>query len=490
MRGPVALSDQVKVMRGDPRSTKPRKSESDFARAPKFFQLLDQDKDLPLQERLYRRVRHLILTGALANGSRLAPSRALAAKLGISRTSVMAAIDRLVADGWLQPRPNSGVYVFYSGLRLSAPTHAGSNIPENSVPFQLGWPSDHFPLKIWKKLQLRHWRTMPGSALRPGDRLGLLELRKVIAAHLATSRGLECSAEQVIVTTSIPAGVDLAMRVLGLAGNEIWVEDPCGRSKFFALLSAGLRLVPVPVDDRGMDVKAAKWMAPRARAAIVSPTCQAPTGVALSEERRAELVRWAETSSAWIFEDDFNWDGDGISRTLRPIAAVDRIRTLYFNSFNHILFPGLRVAYFVVPTDLIERFDRIRGTEGDVNMPNQMVLTDFIEGGFLDDHLRRLNFSNAERRTALATGVQRELAPIITSKNTPGGYFICSLNGVSEAVLLRATLHEGIVVNGMSDFRMVPCPVEEVILGFSQFKPEALSDAASRLRSILKSNFA
>jgi GntR family transcriptional regulator / MocR family aminotransferase len=463
-------------------------SDKAFARAPKFFHLTEQDEGLPLRERLYRRIRHLILAGALPNGSRLAPSRALAESLGISRTSVSVAFERLIADGWLETRRSSGVYVCYSGLRPAIPAFTGSSTSEASVPFQLGWPSDNFPLKIWKRLQLRNWRTMPGSALLHGDRFGLPALRKVIAARLAATRGLVCSAEQIIVTTSIPAGVDLAIRVLGLIGEEVWVEDPCGRAKFIALLGAGLRVAPVPVDREGMDIKAAKSTAPHAKAAIVTPTCQAPTGATLSAERRTELVRWAEASSAWIFEDDFNWDADGISRTLRPIAAVDLHRTIYFNSFNHILFPGLRVAYFVVSQSLVERFNRIRGSEGDVNMPNQIVLTDFIEGGFLDDHLRLLNSSNAERRAALLSYIQRDHAPMIVPQKTPGGYFVCTLNGISESTLLETAQSAGIAVAGMSEYRMNVQPVEEVILGFSQFKPEALSTASIKLRRVLEAH--
>jgi len=463
-----------------------KRSEPTFVRAPKFFQLTEENNGLPLGERLYRRIRHLVLTGTLPNGARLASSRALSKSLGISRTSILVAFDRLIADGWLESRRSSGIYVCYSGLQPATTAFASESPNEMTTPFQLGWPSDNFPLKIWKGLQLRNWRTMPGSTLLHGDRLGLPALRKAIAARLAATRGLPCSAEQVIVTTSVEAGVELAIRVLGLIGEEIWVEDPCGRLKFFALLRAGLRVAPVPVDHQGMDVKAAKSTAPHAKAAIVTPTCQAPTGVTLSANRRTELVRWAETSSAWILEDDFNWDGDGISRAISPLAATDLQRTIYFNSFNHILFPGLRVAYFVVPSRLVDHFNRIRGSEGDVNTPNQIVLTDFIEGGFLDDHLRRLNSSNAERRAALLSYIKRDHTPMIEPQNTPGGYFVCALNGISESTLIYIARSAGISVPGMSEHRMNVGKAEEIILGFSQFKPEILSAASTMLRRVLE----
>src|ERR1700761_8600753 len=197
------------------------------ARAPGFMRLTDQDKDLPLNERIYRRIRHLIQSGALPEGSRIAPSRALATSLGVSRNSVTNALDRLIANGFLESRSTSGVYVSYSGQSKPAQSEedAFGNAAEDA-PFALGWATDVFPVEVWKRLQLRRWRNMPDSALTQGNRLGLPELRKTIAAYVALKRGIECSAAQVIVTTSIPSGVDLAARALGLSQKTAWIEDP------------------------------------------------------------------------------------------------------------------------------------------------------------------------------------------------------------------------------------------------------------------------
>jgi GntR family transcriptional regulator/MocR family aminotransferase len=464
-----------------------QRSERSPARAPKFIRLIDQNEKLPIHERLYRRVRQLILSGALAGGSRLASSRALAASLGISRNSVLTALDRLIADGWLETRRNSGVYVSYTGLKISAPIHSDSDTGQETVPFALGWPADIFPVKTWKRLQMRSWHRVPDGILLQGEPLGVPALRAAIAAYVAVTRGLECSAHQVIITTSIPSGIDLAVRALGLSGSEIWVEDPCDPAPFNALLRSGVRLVPVPVDKRGIDVEAGKRSVPNAKMAFLTPTCQAPTGVTLSDERRNELIRWAEMSSAWIFEDDFNWNGDGIARSQRPVAVFDPVRTIYFNSFNSILFSGLRIAYIIVPLDLVDRFAAVRGTEGDVNTANQMVLTDFIDGGYLDDHQRRLDACNAERRAAVSRCVQQELSGFLTSRDAVGGYFICTLNSVSEPALLEATRAAGPIVTGMSAYRMMAVQRDEIILGYSQHKPAALSAAAIKLRSVLES---
>jgi GntR family transcriptional regulator/MocR family aminotransferase len=225
--------------------------------------------------------------------------------------------------------------------------------------------------------------------------------------------------------------------------------------------------------------------APRAAAALVSPACQVPTGVALGRERRRQLARWAERSGAWIFEDDFNWNGDGRSAASPPYAAGDRQRTIYFNSFNNLLFPGLRVAYLVAPSHLIERFSAIRSSEGTVNSANQVILTDFIEGGYLDAHLRRLDECNRERRAALADSVGRELAEFLEPRDTPGGYYICGLKRVSEAGAVSACSRANVVISGMSEFFLTPPVRNEIVLGFSMHRRKALSRSAAALRAVL-----
>ena len=203
-----------------------------------------------------------------------------------------------------------------------------------------------------------------------------------------------------------------------------------------------------------MNIEAGKRLSPRAKIALVTPSCQAPTGVRLAEPRQRSLVQWAHDNSAWILEDDFNWNSDNNGAAARPLAAQDRMRTLYFNSFNHTLFPGLRIAYLITPAHLVDRFAAVQATEGDVNVPNQMILADFIDGGYLDDHLRRLRACCAERRAVLRGAIEQQLLPFLTPHDgTSSNYFVCTLNTVSEAALVARCAEKHIVVRGMSSVR-------------------------------------
>jgi len=444
--------------------------------------------DLPLHERLYRRLRDLISSGALEHGTRIAPSRALAASLGISRNSVVTALERLIGDGFLESRRNSGMFVSYFGVPVIAAENHGAHGHTDRRAFAHGWANDIFPVEVWKRLQLRSWRNMPDLALQQSNLLGLPVLRKAIASHLAVTRGLTCTPAQVIVTTSIPAAIDLAVRALDLAGREGWVEEPHCRAPYNALRKAGVKTIPIAVDDGGIDVAAGISQAPHARMALVTPTCQVPTGVTLRDERRNFLLRWADDNASWIFEDDFNWNGDGIARSIRPLAARDSKHTLYFNSFNNILFSGLRIAYVVVPEATIEHFTTARGSEGDVNTPNQLVLTDFIESGYFDEHIRNSEAANASRRAALLSSVREELSGFLTPWNNPGGYFICGLRNQREIEFVQKCASAGVVVNPMSEHRASPGRSDVITLGFSQFSPEEIAQAARRLRNALEPN--
>ena len=426
--------------------------------------LLANDGGRPVHENVYRRIRHLVLSGALTHGDRLPSSRVLAESLRISRNSVLTAIDRLIADGWLKPRRGSGVYVSYSGpcVAETFPSHEVES-PGAGIPFALGWASDIFPVPVWNRLQSRRWRSSPEAILRQQDRNGVPALREAIAAHVTLQRGVECSPSQVFVATCIPSAIEFAIQALRLTGSEFWVENPCCRSTLNALTRAEIQVVPIPVDENGIDVENGISSAPGAAAALVT---QATYKLGI------EFV---------------NWNGDGSSPAIPPCAAQDKERTIYFNSFNNILFPGLRVAYLVAPADLAADIAAVRGSEGDVNTANQLILADFIEEGHLDAHLRRLNACNAERRAALLDGVERQLSGFLVPKHSAGGYFICGLDKISETDLLAAAGAHNIAVTGMSDFRLTPSSHEEIVLGFSQFEPRRLAEAAVALRGVMNS---
>jgi GntR family transcriptional regulator/MocR family aminotransferase len=464
------------------------RSASSNPRGPRFVSLTNENRELPNHERLYQRIRSLVLSGDLSFGSRLASSRALSDNIGISRNSVLMAFERLIADGWLESRRGSGVYVVYSGRQMANAAKA-SSAPDQpyAQPFTLRVPPlDLFPTRVWHRLQSRHWKQMSAAALQESEPAGWLALREAVAAHVAITRGLQCSAQQVMITSGMTASINLLVRALGLRGKEVWIEDPGHDGARQALQNCDMRLIPIAVDAQGINVPAANIIAPGAKLAYVTPACQFPTCAIMAPERRKQLLEWAEANSAWIFEDDYGCYSGVRKQNPLPLAASHSSRVVYFGSFNYVVFPGLRIAYIIASADLIDRFAAIRtGMDGPSNAPNQVVMANFINGGHLDEHLRRLNVSTIERREVLVHAFERHLADFMTIRETSiGSHVVCNLHGLQESELEQEARNHALSVTGMGRFRLVPNDTNEILIGYGGFKPEALVAAAGKLRTV------
>lgn len=448
------------------------------------------DSGVRTHERLYRQIRSLILAGALPSGSGLASSRTLAKHLGISRNSVVAAFDRLRADGWLAARKSSGVYVTYSGGTMPLKA-AGRFADSEPRPFCLDARTlDVFPIQLWNRLQSRRWKAISNSSLQIGEPQGWAPLREAISAHAALTRGIDCSPDEVMVTTTVPSAIDLAVRALGLAGSEAWVEDPGYLAAKRALQNNAVRLAPVRVDTAGLDVEYGKRMAPRAKIAVVTPACQFPTNVTMSPARREQLANWAQADQAWIIEDDYDWQSGSASALPRPIASKCRTNVIYVNSFNPMLFPALRIAYIICPAALVDRFAAVRfGLDQHSNVPNQMVMADFIEDGHLDQHLRRLRQAYAERRSALILAIEREFPDKMSpSRQSMGTQVVATLHNLRERSVIARCAASGIRLEGMQKFRLVETELEQVVFGYAGFTPDAIAAAVSRMAAAIEND--
>ncbi|MCB1037613.1 MAG: PLP-dependent aminotransferase family protein, partial [Acidobacteria bacterium] len=291
---------------------------------------LDPSSRLPLYRQVYDALRRDILGGTLASGRRLTSTRAMAEELGVSRNTVLEAVEQLAAEGYLTSRVGSGTYVAEdlpeALLHVGRPSRlpADGSLPAISSrgrlfeswaglarrrrgrPFQLGRPAlDAFPWKTWNRLLAKRAQAPPREWLDYSDSAGYRPLREALARYLRGSRGLDCEAEQVVVVRGSQQGLDLAARVLLDEGDAAWVEDPGYPAARIAFAAGGARVVGVPVDDEGLEVATGRRREPEARLAYVTPSHQFPLGVTLSLPRRLELLAWAREAGAWIVEDDY-----------------------------------------------------------------------------------------------------------------------------------------------------------------------------------------
>ncbi|HSP17207.1 MAG TPA: PLP-dependent aminotransferase family protein [Thermoanaerobaculia bacterium] len=361
---------------------------------------------------VYRALRAAILEGVLRPGERLPSSRQAAADYGVSRGMVDEVFAQLSEEGFLDRAVGRGTFVSRSlaGLSVPArragrkppagPSRRGATIAANAAcrepllprPFNAGTAdTSEFPWKVWQRMQGRALRELGASAFEFADPRGLPELRAALARYLAQFRGLRCSASQVIVFSSAQQALYALALLLLDPGDGVWIEDPCYLGARAAFGITGANMTPVPVDDQGLIVDAGIRRARRARLAYVTPPHQYPTGVALSLDRRIALLDWASRNDSWIVEDDYDGQFRYEGQPLTPLYSLDpHGRVLYIGTLNKAMFVSLRLAYAVVPEDLVEPLANVRTQlDGFTPAVSQMAMTLFMEEGHFSSHLRR-----------------------------------------------------------------------------------------------------
>jgi GntR family transcriptional regulator/MocR family aminotransferase len=482
---------------------------------------LDPASPAPIYRQIYSGVRAAILQGRLAPGAALPSTRAFAAELGVSRTTVVAAFEQLLAEGYVQGRAGAGTYVAQTlpddllrpaadrparhaaggdgrglsrrGALLAATPVAAARDEGRPVAFRPGLPAlDAFPFALWARLVARRYRRPPAELLSYGDPAGYRPLREAIAGYLGESRAVRCRPEQVLVVTGAQQAIDLTARVLLDPGDAVWVEDPGYIAGRGSLRGAGAELVPVPVDAQGLDVAAGVAAAPAARMVYVTPSHQYPLGVTMSLPRRLALLEWASRASAWVLEDDYDSEYRYAGRPLAALQGLDSEgRVIYLGTFSKVLFPSLCLAYLVVPADLVDAFVAARML---VNRHSpsleQAALTDFIVEGHFMRHIRRMRAFYAERQAALVAAAERELAGLLAVTPSEAGLHLVGWlpDGADDRAAARAAAAHGVEAPPLTPFGIRPVPRPGLLLGYAAVDEAAIRTGARRLAGALRAS--
>jgi GntR family transcriptional regulator/MocR family aminotransferase len=469
-----------------------------------------------LQLQIYDGIRRAILEGIVAPRAQLLSSRALAADLGVSRTTTVLAYEQLLAEGYLQARRGSGTFVASAlpddlpqtivvhpggtpkhpplsrrGAVLATLPAAARRLPGPARAFRLGLPAlDLFPIKQWSQLVNRRLRSATLAQLDYSHPAGVRALREAIANHVCTARGTKCSADQVIVVAGAQRGLDLICNVLLDAGDEAWVEDPGYPGMRAALIACGARIRPVRVDDHGAVVERLARVAPHARLGYVTPSHQFPTGVPMSLSRRLALLRWASSAGAWIVEDDYDSEFRYGSRPIPCLHGLDGDgRVIYVGTFSKALFPSLRLGFLIVPADLHDRLVAVRRAT-DLHPPalDQLVLADFMNAGHFDRHIRRMRGVYGERLEVLASAAKRYCAGALRIRPTHTGlHAVADVDGMEAAAVSAQAEARGVEVMPLSEYWLGrPAGRDGLMLGFAAVRPDALNKGMERLADAIE----
>jgi GntR family transcriptional regulator/MocR family aminotransferase len=480
---------------------------------------LDPTGQLPMHRQLYQRLRAAILAGELTAGTRLPSTRSLAAELAVSRTTALTAYQQLRDEGYLDGQVGAGTTVAQlsgPGLALPASAHAAPQAPPRPAlsargammagdrwrlrppdsfgaglrAFPLGVPAlDAFPHPVWTRILTRRARRSLGGLLGYQDVAGYRPLREAIAAYLGMARGVRCTPDRILVVGGAQAGLDLAARLLLDPGDPAWVEDPGYYGARGALVGAGARLVPVPVDSDGLDVAAGQRYEPGARLAYVTPSHQFPVGVTMSLPRRLALLAWANQVGAFVLEDDYESEYRYVGRPLPALQGLDEAgRVVYVGSFSKVLFPSLRIGYLVVPDGLMDAFTAAQRLSH-IHVPalEQAVLADFLAEGHFGRHLRRMRALYAARGAALIRAIRREAGGALELRSAHAGLHLVGWlpTGTDDrAVAARAAQH-GVQAQPLSAHALQPLSRGGLLLGYAAVAQPEIEQGARRLAAAL-----
>jgi GntR family transcriptional regulator/MocR family aminotransferase len=449
----------------------------------------------PFYRRIYDRFRSAIAGGLLKPGDRIPSARALTKELGLARGTIEAAYSLLAAEGYIQARGQAGTIVT-PGLKPRMPIASpvpqpGRGIaaagfrPESILPFQMGLPAlDMFPRKIWARLGARCVRAMQPSDMVHPSVYGLPPLRAEIATYLQVSRGINCAPSQVFVTSGYRHTMQLIGHACFKAQDRVWLENPGYPPTRELLGHMNIATVPVPVDREGMVISDAIRLAPRARAAVVTPAHQSPLCVSLSLPRRLALLDWAARNKAWIIEDDYDGEYRYVGRPLPALKSLDRDgRVLYAGTFSKVLFPGIRLAYLVVPETQVERFEEISQAlaAGSPEL-TQAIVTAFIREGHFARHIQRMRKLYGERRGATAAGLQSVLGKHMRIDSQPGGmHLILRLHGRrSDRRLVGSMREERLYGEALTDWTMGDDGAAALLLNFTNIDSQRTAETLGR----------
>lgn len=468
--------------------------------------------------RVYALLRAQIADGSLAVGARLPSTRALAADLGVARSTVTVAYEQLAAEGFLATAPGRAARVAAPLAQKVLAQEATDTEPRlacalsayaqrvaamelltaqtsAAAPARIDFlygavAARDFPTLAWKRAYqselLRHQPSLYYAA--PEGDSGL---RQALQGYLRRARGLACSAEQILIVQGAQQGIDLCARLLLEPGSAYVFEDPGYVMARRCFEASGARGVPVPVDSLGLDSDSLPVDA-QMRLAYVTPSHQFPLGGVLPIGRRQALLQWARAHNAWVIEDDY--DGE-FRYGQRPIDALQSIdadgRVIYIGTFSKALSPQLRLAYLVLPASLVPLFRKAkRLADRHAPVMEQRVLAALLGSGAYERHVRRMRRENERRRQALLDAIRRHLPDDAKASGSAAGLHLVlwlpALRPRHEPQLIAAARAAGVGVYAVSPLfarppsAMAPRPAG-LILGYASLTLAQIDEGMQRL---------
>lgn len=467
----------------------------------------------PLYAQLFEKIKDLILDGSLKPKDAVPSSRSLSELLNISRNTVNQAYKKLLEEGWIISEKGTGCFVstvlptyhlkksdtFYAPASVknkslpqsSAIAESSTNFHiQKSMPFAIIAPDmESLPGKDWMKIVARTSKSpwLHNGYCEPG---GYRPFRQAMSDYLRKSRGLDCEADQVIITSGVQEGLNLSIQALLSKGQSFALENPGFQPHYDLFEFRGIKTVPIEVEKDGLNIDSLKKQK-NVAGVLVTPCHQYPMGYLMSPEKKAELIEWAAAEGKWIFEDDYDNELRYDEMPVLSLASIDRFEsTIHLGSFTKTVYPGFNMGYMVVPKNLVKLFEGIKHLNcRHSSEVHQTILTEIIASGCYEAHVRRLKKMYSMRRIASINAISRYLSEF--------GEIEADKQGTHIAFSFKIPIDD---VN-LSKFLLHHCRIESrplsscfrgkkknngLILGYAHFSENQIEESYKKLLKGLK----
>jgi GntR family transcriptional regulator / MocR family aminotransferase len=432
----------------------------------------------------------------------------------VSRFTVIRSYEELASQGYIQTISGSGTFVnkeipreFSSfvhteeeaaelatkpltlsdyGQRIFSSPDIESANAELFPELNYGAPSlDQLPLNRWREVLNKSARFQDNMLFEyTSDPFGYPELREAIAGYLIRARSVKCTPDQVAVFSGAQSATDLIGRMLLNPGDAVAVENPGFPGARRSLMTHDVKVVPIPVDGHGLQVEVLHQHPEKIKLVYVTPSHQDPTGTVMSLPRRLELLKWAERTGGLIIEDDFDSEyryGEKPVPALQGLDEGDNV--IYLSSFWKVLFPVVRMGFLVLPRRLTAPMHRAKSLiERDFPLLEQRALTDFINEGHLERHIRRTRAMYAKRRAALVQVLTRLFRKRITISDVSAGMhmLVTFSSDMDDAQIARAARNAHVPMVSSSNHYMIDPKPHEYLIGFAHGDEQQITSAIER----------
>lgn len=454
---------------------------------------LDKTREESLSTQIYEYFKQEIISGNLNRTEKIPSKRQLAQSLSCSLNTVQAAYNQLTDEGYIMPKAKSGYFVAsLEGIVYIQPKQQDAKMAEkrtDPLAFDFshqGVDFDHFPFSIWRRLTKEVIDETDKELLRTGDPHGLPALRSTIARYLHQSRGVNCSPDQIIISSGTEYLLQLLTQLFDRQAVYA-IENPGYEKLAMIFRSSRAEYKPIILDRSGMRPEALEEST--ATIACITPSHQFPTGQIMPVNRRIQLLNWAnDRPGRYIIEDDYDSEFRYTGKPIPSLQGLDKEgKVIYMGALSKSLSPALRVSYMVLPQTLLQAYhEKLDFYICPVPTIEQKTLQRFMDEGHFERHLNRMRNLYRQKRERLVTAI-RDLLPEARIEGAASGlhFVLRAGNGLSEPELVQRASEWGVKVYGFSRYSSAPtsdAPRDAIVLGFATLRLDEIEDAVMLLK--------